>query len=566
MLKPSMKTLWAQSGAKEKMDDSKIALGWTAERPPFQWENWSQWRQDAFIAHINERGIPEWDNGTAYGLGGKSYTLGSNGTIYVSLQPSGGSFPPSNPVSSPTFWTTAFLSSDAFLQTTGQSTSKGMSQRAITDALANVGGSDVEIATPLEQTQGVVDNKATTPRGVKRFVDANAVGETNGKLLREGAYGIGSQVAVTPTSLSSSGFVGVSRLTGSDRFAVGTHFKGNSPKWFAMEGVFTGTGRDVFAVYGDNSITGVDKEIWRAKLFSDKNTVTDANGFIREVGYAENLNALLWTSLVQTTGQATNKVMSQKAVTDAIGSGGGGVSGVPDQNGILFNNYVKENVVFESTTSEDYYSSSQYNPDGIRYRADSQISPTPPPTDAFLFKWNSSGSYPKLSILSDADVLVIQHGDLYVPLGGFTVGGIATFERVIRARGDVKVDGTVFATEVEITSDRRLKKDIKVIESALDKINSISGNTYTLTRGGLNIPSGGVIAQELEEVEPTLVTENEAGEKSVKYNGVVALLVEGVKELFGKFNVLGGEVCKQKSEIDSLRKEVALLSKKVYGE
>lgn len=110
--KPIFKTLWAERGAKREVDTSKIALGWTAERPPFQWENWSQWRQDAFIAHVNVRGIPEWDEETEYGVGVKSYVSGSNGEVYVSIAPSGGTYPARDPVLDVIKWKKAWLDAD----------------------------------------------------------------------------------------------------------------------------------------------------------------------------------------------------------------------------------------------------------------------------------------------------------------------------------------------------------------------------------------------------------------------------------------------------------------------
>lgn len=110
--KPILSTLWAERGAKEEVDSSKIAVGWTAERPPFQWENWSQWRQDSFLAHLNVRGLPEWDNQSAYGAGIRSYVSGSDGEIYVSTAPSGGTYPPSDPTSLTTKWKKAWLDSD----------------------------------------------------------------------------------------------------------------------------------------------------------------------------------------------------------------------------------------------------------------------------------------------------------------------------------------------------------------------------------------------------------------------------------------------------------------------
>ena len=48
----------------------------------------------------------------------------------------------------------------------------------------------------------------------------------------------------------------------------------------------------------------------------------------------------------------------------------------------------------------------------------------------------------------------------------------------------------------------------------------------------------GIIAQEVEEVFPDLVETRENGYKAVKYDKLVAVLIEAVKELNEKVNVL----------------------------
>lgn len=73
--------LWASGGSIVSPSDVKIATGWTAEVPPFQWENWSQNRQDQGIAYILQHGIPVWDSLTEY-QAEKSIIQGSDGLIY----------------------------------------------------------------------------------------------------------------------------------------------------------------------------------------------------------------------------------------------------------------------------------------------------------------------------------------------------------------------------------------------------------------------------------------------------------------------------------------------------
>jgi hypothetical protein len=90
--------------------------------------------------------------------------------------------------------------------------------------------------------------------------------------------------------------------------------------------------------------------------------------------------------------------------------------------------------------------------------------------------------------------------------------------------------GTLAATNVNSTSDVNLKTDIHNIEDAVTTINQIRGVKFRWRE--LDIPSVGVIAQEVEEVLPELISvRSDNGTKSVNYNGLVGVLIEAVKEL-----------------------------------
>ena len=52
----------------------------------------------------------------------------------------------------------------------------------------------------------------------------------------------------------------------------------------------------------------------------------------------------------------------------------------------------------------------------------------------------------------------------------------------------------------------------------------------------------GVIAQEVEKVFPELVTTDEQGRKKVEYEGLIAPLIEAVKELDDRVRSLEAEV------------------------
>ncbi|HEJ7903503.1 TPA: tail fiber domain-containing protein [Serratia marcescens] len=108
-------------------------------------------------------------------------------------------------------------------------------------------------------------------------------------------------------------------------------------------------------------------------------------------------------------------------------------------------------------------------------------------------------------------------------------GGNAYYE--FRNGGDAYASGSW-----NVSSDRRLKTKIDKISGALEKLNSIGGYTY-LKEGR---PEAGVIAQEVQSVIPESVSASplhkQTGEViedclSININGVVALLIEAVKEL-----------------------------------
>jgi hypothetical protein len=93
------------------------------------------------------------------------------------------------------------------------------------------------------------------------------------------------------------------------------------------------------------------------------------------------------------------------------------------------------------------------------------------------------------------------------------------------------------------SSDIRLKENIQPIQNALEKIESISGNTYDWKDGYDEIHSHkgndvGVIAQEIEEILPQIVTNRDNGFKAVQYEKIIPLLIEAIKELSNKVKVL----------------------------
>lgn len=94
--------------------------------------------------------------------------------------------------------------------------------------------------------------------------------------------------------------------------------------------------------------------------------------------------------------------------------------------------------------------------------------------------------------------------------------------------------GQLNATEFNSLSDETFKNNITPIENALDLINEIDGISFIWNDTGKS--SLGVSAQQLQKVLPQIVSDDEV--KTVNYNGLIAVLLQAVKELQSKVDSL----------------------------
>ena len=100
-----------------------------------------------------------------------------------------------------------------------------------------------------------------------------------------------------------------------------------------------------------------------------------------------------------------------------------------------------------------------------------------------------------------------------------------------------------FNNDVTAFSDARLKDNVETIPDALDKVNKMRGVTFT-RNDAHDAPGTGVIAQEMQEVFPIVVKENddENNTLSVSYGNLVGVLIESIKELSDKVDTLEEEI------------------------
>lgn len=117
---------------------------------------------------------------------------------------------------------------------------------------------------------------------------------------------------------------------------------------------------------------------------------------------------------------------------------------------------------------------------------------------------------------------------------GFSCQNNATFDGNITSTGSIKSDTTIHAKAFYTDSDKRLKNIIGDINLDIDKILELSLIYYTFNNEQSKKEEIGVIAQEIREVCPQIVSEDENGMLSVDYSKLSILALYCIKDLYGK--------------------------------
>lgn len=130
--------------------------------------------------------------------------------------------------------------------------------------------------------------------------------------------------------------------------------------------------------------------------------------------------------------------------------------------------------------------------------------------------------------------------DLNSGIGNFYIRDGTTTRFTFDDNGDFTATG-----DINSSSDVKLKTNIKTLTNSLDKVVNLRGVEYDRIDMD-NKHQIGVIAQEVEEILPELVGENN-GVKTVSYGNITALLIEAIKEQQEQINYL-------KSKLEELEK------------
>ncbi|MFN8207556.1 MAG: tail fiber domain-containing protein [Bacteroidales bacterium] len=151
-------------------------------------------------------------------------------------------------------------------------------------------------------------------------------------------------------------------------------------------------------------------------------------------------------------------------------------------------------------------------------------------------------------------------------IGGDFLNGRVGINRIPTGNATLEVGGTIWANGTVITaglstwSDARFKTAIRELKDPLSAIMQLRGVQYEWNREAFpdrNFPSGtqtGLIAQEVEKILPDAVSTMGDGYKSVSYEEIIPLLVEGMKSQQGMIDQL-------KRQNEELQKRIEFLEK-----
>tara|TARA_Y100001970_G_C14246245_1_gene868490 strand:- start:2391 stop:3452 length:1062 start_codon:yes stop_codon:yes gene_type:complete len=128
------------------------------------------------------------------------------------------------------------------------------------------------------------------------------------------------------------------------------------------------------------------------------------------------------------------------------------------------------------------------------------------------------------------------------PMNSVIVEGGCTVGKNVQGEYGLDISGTMRSDARLKASDIKFKEDVKPLKDCLVKIEKINGVYYNLKDTNNLERYIGVIAQEVEPIFPELVKSLKDDIKAVRYEDLIAVLVEAVKELTKKVVALEEEI------------------------
>ena len=138
--------------------------------------------------------------------------------------------------------------------------------------------------------------------------------------------------------------------------------------------------------------------------------------------------------------------------------------------------------------------------------------------------------------------------------------------------GDINASNNVRAAGTILTSDQRLKTDVKEVENALAIVEKLQAVQYrkkqSITSEDYSKHEFGFIAQEVRKLLPTLVTEGNDKDKllALDYNSLISILTKAIQEQQMQIESLKDENETLQSYLLSLKTQISLIQEALEQE
>ena len=269
-------------------------------------------------------------------------------------------------------------------------------------------------------------------------------------------------------------------------------------------------------------------------VFSMPAATSSQNGYLTSANWTtfNNKQNALTLTVTGSSGAATLTGATLNIPTYTLA----GLGGQPALNGTGFVKISGTTISYDNST---YYLAS--NPNGYITSSASSLSLS---GNLTVSTGNATGG--GIILADDGDIVDLNDSFCSMRFtGGVRVfsgnrGGSAAIK--LGSGGDIVASNDV--TAYGSPSDIRFKENVKPLENALDRVLKLQGVTFdwkedSETRMYINLKEDiGFIAQQVQEVVPELVRQNDNGYLSLRDRGMTALLVESIKELKKENNEL----------------------------
>jgi hypothetical protein len=179
-----------------------------------------------------------------------------------------------------------------------------------------------------------------------------------------------------------------------------------------------------------------------------------------------------------------------------------------------------------------------------------------------LVRVNAAGS-PLKSYIVGTNASGVNQGEFIINDMGAAVGGAGSRRMTITNTGAVQFTGTVSAAGFINTSSLAYKTNVRTFDHALETVGRLRGVRFDWKESGE--AAVGLIAEEVAEVVPELVSQEDGAPSGVSYANLVAVLVEAVKEQQTASEAQQRTITEQQEALKILRAELekvkALLSR-----